>query len=322
VVEVQTVTGPVAVEALGRVLTHEHVIVLNTELQENHPGDWSIGRWEEEPGIALAVEKLRAVKAAGFDTLVDVTVFPMGRSLGRIRTISERSGVNIIAATGLYLFDTLPRPLTAIAWRGEDPLVELFVRDLDLGLGGIRCGVIKLATDAPGITVGTERILRAGARAHRRTGAPITTHSNAALHGGLEQQRVFAEEGVDLARVVIGHCGDTTDLGYLESLMEAGSSIGMDRFGMHDRLSFEDRVATVAELCSRGYTERLTLSHDAWAFNDWIGAELAAELSDWHYLHIPNDVLPALRAHGVSEAQLDTMLVANPARLFAAATPY
>src|SRR5262245_32574845 len=116
--EVQTVCGPVPVDALGRVLAHEHVIVLNTELQENHPGDWSRGRWEEEPGIALAVEKLRAVKAAGFDTLIDVTVFPMGRSVGRIRTISERSGVHIIAATGLYLMDTLPRPLSAVAWNG------------------------------------------------------------------------------------------------------------------------------------------------------------------------------------------------------------
>jgi phosphotriesterase-related protein len=321
---VQTVTGPVPIDALGRVLAHEHVIVLNTELQENHPGDWDRGRWEEEPGIAQAVEKLRAVKAAGFDTLIDVTVFPMGRSVGRIRTISERSGVQIIAATGLYLFDTLPRPISAIAWDAGDPLVELFVRDLEDGVAGtgVRAGVIKLATDAPGITAATDRILRAGAQAHKRTGAPITTHSNASLHGGLDQQRVFAEEGVDLTRVVIGHCGDTTDLGYLETLIEAGSYIGMDRFGMHDRLSFEDRVATVAELCSRGYAERLLLSHDAWAFNDWVSAEWEAELPDWHYLHIANDVLPALRDRGVTAEQRETMLVLNPRRMFAEADPY
>jgi phosphotriesterase-related protein len=81
-------------------------------------------------------------------------------------------------------------------------------------------------------------------------------------------------------------------------------------------------VATVAELCSRGYADRMTLSHDAWAFNDWVSAEWEAELPDWHYLHIADDVLPALRERGVSEEQIDIMLVENPRRMFATADPY
>src|SRR5207245_10838055 len=107
-------------------------------------------------------------------------------------------------------------------------------------------------TDAPGCTPVVGRVLRAAAKAHRLTGVPISTHTHAATRRGLEQQRIFAEEGVDLSRVVIGHSGDTTDLSYLEELIGNGSYIGMDRFGIDTILSFEDRVNTVAAMCSSG----------------------------------------------------------------------
>jgi phosphotriesterase-related protein len=127
----------------------------------------------------------------------------------------------------------------------------------------MRPAILKCATDEPGVTKDVERILRATAQAHRKTGVPISTHTHARRRVGLDQQRIFREEGVDLMRVVIGHSGDTTDLGHLEELIINGSYIGMDRFGIETILSFEDRVKTVADMCKRGHANKMMLSHDA-----------------------------------------------------------
>ncbi len=122
---------------------------------------------------------------------------------------------------------------------------------------------------------------------------------------------------MDLSRVLIGHCGDTDDLDYLAELMAEGSSLGMDRFGIDGILPTEARVAVVAELCRRGHVDKLVLSHDASCYLDWIAGEKPlGALPNWHYLHISQDVIPALLKEGVSEEQIDIMLVNNPRRFF------
>ncbi len=157
--------------------------------------------------------------------------------------------------------------------------------------------------------------MRAVAQAHRRTGVPISTHTHAGTRRGLEQQRIFAEEGVDLSRVVIGHSGDTTDLAYLEELVGNGSYIGMDRFGVDVYLPFEDRVDTVVRMCERGHADKMVLSHDASCYFDALPEEtLPVVLPNWHYLHIHNDVIPALKARGVTDEQLDHDARRQPAQ--------
>jgi phosphotriesterase-related protein len=195
----------------------------------------------------------------------------------------------------------------------------MFVRDIEQGIAGtgVKAAILKCATDTQGVTPGVERVLRAVAAAHRRTGVPISTHTHAHSQRGLDQQRIFTEEGVDLSRVVIGHSGDTTDVAYLEKLIDSGSYIGMDRFGIDVLCSFEDRVETVAKLCKRGHADRMVLSHDAACFNDWLPeAALPVIAPRWHYLHIHNDVIPALKQRGVTEEQIHLMLVENPQRIF------
>ena len=178
---------------------------------------------------------------------------------------------------------------------------------------GVKAGVIKCATDKPGLTPDVERVLRACAQAHRETGCPITTHTNAEAERGLDQQRIFDEEGVDLTRVVIGHCGDTNDLDYLQQLLDAGSILGMDRFGIDGYLTTDQRVKVVAQLCEMGYAQQLVLSHDASCYIDWIEGEVPlTPLPNWHYLHISKDVIPALSEAGVSSEQIDTMLIDTP----------
>jgi phosphotriesterase-related protein len=134
---------------------------------------------------------------------------------------------------------------------------------------------------------------------------------------GTVQQDIFASEGVDLGRVVIGHSGDSTDLDYLKRLIDRGSYIGMDRFGIDAILPTDKRVATIAALCREGYANRMVLSHDASCFSDARDPEeVQRQWPNWHYNHIPDDVLPALREAGVSDSQIDQMMRQNPRDIF------
>jgi len=315
--DVQTVLGPVPSEELGQTLMHEHVFVLDTEIEDNYPG-----RWDEQTRREDAVTKLTDLASRGVRTLVDLTVLGLGRYVPRVRDIAGQVDLNIVVATGLYTYDDVPMffrfrgPGKLID--GPDLLEEFFIRDLTVGIAetGVRAAILKCATDKTGMAPGVERVLRAVARAHRETGAPISTHTDALTERGLEQQAVFREEGVDLSRVVIGHCGDTTDLDYLRRLMDVGSYIGMDRFGLDLMLPFEDRVATVTALCEQGYAERMVLSHDASCFTHNFDVEAKEELlPQWRYTHLFDEVLPALRERGVSQDDLDQMLVHNPRKV-------
>lgn len=324
--EVQTVSGPVDDAELGVTLMHEHVFVLSTELQQNY----DLG-WDEDERIDDAVAKLDELKGRGVDTIVDPTVIGLGRYIPRIQKVAERTDVQIVAATGLYTYNDIPfwfhyrGPGTPLDDGSIDPLVEMFTTDIKNGIVGtsVKAGILKCATDELGLTPGVERVLRAVAQAHRATGVPITTHTDAHTFRGRDQQRVLTEEGVDLSRVVIGHCGDSTDLDYLTELMDAGSTIGMDRFGLDMLLPFEERVATVATLCKRGYAERMVLAHDAACHIDWFDDPVRAAVTpNWVYTHIHDDVLPALLERGVNQDQIDQMLIDNPRRILAAGPAY
>ncbi len=316
---IPTVNGPIDTAQLGVTLMHEHIFVLDTEIQQNFPDEWG----GEDQRIAGAVARLNELKSRGVDTVVDLTVIGLGRYIPRIQKIAERTSINIIVATGIYTYNDVPLyfhlrgPGTVM--EGPEMMVDMFVQDIERGVAGtgVKAGVLKCATDQPGVTKGIERVLRATAQAHRRTGTPISTHTHALSKSGLAQQKIFREEGVDLTRVVIGHSGDTTDLEYLEQLIAAGSYLGMDRFGIDSILSFEDRVNTVAEMCGRGHAGRMVLSHDAACFMHWLPEQMIpAILPRWHYLHIHNDVIPALKQKGVTDEQLHTMLVENPKKIF------
>jgi phosphotriesterase-related protein len=297
---------------------HEHVFILSPDITNNYPEVWGDEAKREDEAIA----RLNELKSRGVDSIVDLTVIGMGRYIPRIARIATATDINIVVATGVYTYNDVPMYFHFTGPGGAlgdgEPMVDMFVRDIEHGIAdtGIKAAILKCATDEPGVTPGVERVLRAVAKAHRRTGVPISTHTHAATRRGLEQQRIFAEEGVDLSRVVIGHSGDTTDLDYLEELIGNGSYIGMDRFGVDVYLPFEDRVNTVVRMCERGHADKMVLSHDAACFMDWVPEELLPALPNWHYLHIHNDVIPALKDRGVTNEQLTTMLVDNPRKIF------
>jgi phosphotriesterase-related protein len=314
---VQTATGPVDTASLGFTLMHEHIYVLTEGLYTTFPH-----LWDRDERIKQAAAALTEAKKHGVSTIVDLTVLGLGRDVTLAREVSKQSGVNVIVATGLYTYDEVPR---YFGMRDADHMADLFVHDIEKGVEGtdIHAGILKVATDEKGVTEGVEKVLRAVARAHRRTGVPISTHTHAVSERGLDQQRIFKEEGVDLSRVVIGHSGDTEDITYLEKLVNAGSYIGMDRFGIDMYMPTEKRVATIAKLCQRGHANKIVLSHDTSCYIDWFPVEmLKGAAPNWHYLHIPDDVVPALRSSGVPDDQIRAMTVDNPRRIFEAQGGY
>jgi phosphotriesterase-related protein len=315
---VATVRGEIDSADLGRTLMHEHIFVLTSDVQQNHD------EWDEDAQVKDAVEKLSALKAAGYDTIVDPTVIGLGRYIPRVEKVAAQVDLNIIVATGVYTYDTAPfyfrHKGPGLGPDFPDPMVDMFVRDITEGIpqtNRVRAGLLKCAIDEQGMTTDVERIMRAVAQAHRRTGAPITVHTHPGSKTGLAAHRVLADEGVDPGRVVLGHSGDSTDADHLSELAELGYTLGMDRFGLDLAPTAEERVAIVVQLIQRGYADRLVLSHDAACYIDWVDQGLKpAVLPDWHYLHIEQDVLPALREKGVTDEQIEQMLVANPRRYF------
>ena len=228
-------------------------------------------------------------------------------------------------ATGYYTYDNLPFPFH---YRGPNKLLDqddrllesLFERDVTVGIGdtGIRAAVLKVATDQQGMTEDVERLTRAIANVHVRTGTVICTHTHAQTQRGLDQQRIFKEHGVDLGRVMIGHSNETTDLEYLERLIENGSYVGWDRCGLDIAVPLEAQLDTLAALCQRGYAGRLMLSHDKASFSDWFSdEETDAVVPNWQYTYIHSGVLPALRERGVSDDQIEQILIRNPREFLA-----
>jgi phosphotriesterase-related protein len=298
---------------------HEHVFVITPEVLQNYPEEW-----DERVRVDDAVEKLTALKAAGIDTIVDPTVIGLGRYIPRIVEIAHRIELNIVVATGVYTYDSVPKyfrlrgPFMPGLDEVPDPMADMFIRDITDGIAdtGVKAAFLKCAIDEPGMTTDVVRILRAVARAHLATGAPIMVHTEPASHRGLEVHELLTSEGVAPTSVLLAHSGDSADADHLSELADHGYLLGMDRFGVDAILPFEQRVGIVVELIKRGYVEQMVLAHDASCFFDWIDQSFLAMAPNWHFLHISQEVLPALREQGVSDEQLDTMLVDNPRRWF------
>jgi phosphotriesterase-related protein len=327
---VETIRGPVDTAELGRTYMHEHVFVLDADAQQNYPSEWG----SEDERVADAVEKLKALAAQGIRSIADPTVVGLGRYIPRIQRIAEQlPELNIIPATGCYTYDQVPfffyyrdPALHAAIGLGEsDPMTEMFVGDITEGIAGtgVKAAFLKCAIDHNGRTAGVERVMRAVARAHRQTGAPITVHTHPDSLSGLVVRQVMCdEEGVDPTRVVLGHSGDSSDLDYLSGLADAGFILGMDRFGINVETTFETRADTLVEMCQRGYADRMVLAHDAACYIDWMDPKLRALMTQWNYLHIHDDVLPYVRERGVSDAQIDAMLIETPRRYFENVSAY
>ena len=310
---VQTVRGPVAPAELGRTLPHEHIVVLQPEALQNYGHVWGASYWDEETRVRDAIEKLRAVREAGFGTLIDPTAPGLGRCIPRIQRINAEVDLNIVVATGVYAFLELPNFLH---YRSAEAIAELFVREFREGIDdtGVRAAFIKCAVEEHGLVGDIPKILDAVAIAALETNAPVMVHTNARAATGTLALEALTSRGVYPTRVVVAHAGDSNDLDYLRTIGDTGAMLGFDRFNIPHFNPDEDRIRTLLTLLGEGYGDRIHLSHDAACFMDFMVGDpsFADERPD--YLHLSTKILPVLREHGVTDAQIDELTIDNPRR--------
>ncbi|MGJ9413674.1 phosphotriesterase [Aeromicrobium sp. CF4.19] len=297
---IQTVLGPTVADDLGFTLPHEHVFI---NLMPEYRGDGLLN----DPD--LMVHELEAFRRAGGASIVETTSSGLGRDPEALKAISERSGVSIVMGSGYYRDPYLPDD--QIDRTSSDGLSELIVHDIEIGAEGtgVRAGIIgEVGCDKSYISAREERCLRAAARAQRRTGLAITTHA-ARWPVGHAQLDIFEEEGVDLRRVIVGHCDSVPDPAYHLALADRGAYVQFDMLGIYtSEYEQAKRARFVLNLVEAGFHDRILLSHDvclrsALTANGGVG-----------YSHIATSFLPRLRAAGVSEDLIEEFTVHNVAR--------
>jgi len=304
---VQTVLGPIEPSALGFTLPHEH-----TQIALWHvAGRWDY--WQLTRDEAVILDELARYRSAGGSGLVDLTLPGVGRDPAWLRTIAEASGLHLVMGTGWYRTAYYPAD-AGIERRTAGDLADVLVDEITRGVGdiGVRPGIIgEIGTDKPWLTPAEERVHRAAARAANRTGFAITTHA-VLSDVGLSQLRIFEEEGVDPSRVVIGHADSHQVLDHYLAIIERGANLEFDFIGMpweRERVSEARTLELVCELLARGHTDRIFLSQDVCS-----DPQLTA-FGGNGYAYLSEGFLPRLRAAGVSDAEIETMTVANPRRL-------
>jgi phosphotriesterase-related protein len=319
---VNTVRGPIDASRLGFTLPHEHILAASAGFLQSWP-EFFGGRGAL---VRKVIDRLEAAKDEGIDTIVDVTPADVGRDVRLLEEVSRKSGMQIVACTGHWL-----HPSLSMASRTVEELTSFFVLEIERGIDGtdIKPGIIKVATDREGVTPFLDKALRAAARASKATGIPVTTHTFAVERGGQKQAAIFEEEGLDPARVCLGHSDETDDLGYLTGLARRGYTIGMDHLTVGTRavpdaqprvLTWQQRAACIKQLIDAGFTSKIFLSND-WFFGVSIAATGAQETVERFnpdgILFNTRKTIPYLRELGVTDEQIRAITVENPRRFLA-----
>ncbi|NHM31243.1 phosphotriesterase family protein [Neobacillus terrae] len=323
---INTVTGPISVDQLGKTLIHEHFIFGYPGFQ----GDVTLGGFHQEKALAEAVKIARQIQSFGVQTVVDPTPNECGRNPEFLKKISEETGLQIICATGYYYEGEGATPyfkFRQALGTAEEEIYEMFIREINEGIAGtgIKPGVIKLASSKDKITPYEQMFFRAGARAQKETGVVILTHTQEGTMGP-EQARFLIEHGADPSKIIIGHMCGNTNPEYHKETVDQGVRIGFDRFGIQGMVGApfdQERVQVLLALLKEGYEDQIMLAHDT--VNIWLGRppvmneQLTKIMENWQPTHIFSNILPQLRENGVTEKQIDKMIGENAKALFSGA---
>lgn len=315
-----TVCGPVSSDKMGVTLMHEHI-------QYGYAGWYAHTNkaYDKENASAIALKAMADIKSCGANTYVDATPADSGRDPVFYKSISEKSGVNIVCSTGLYTDGQGGSPyfkFQSILNDGVDMLTELFVNEIEAGIAdtGIKAGVIKVATGYNTITDYEKMILQAAGRTQKKTGVPILTHTEAGTMG-VEQADILLAEGANPKQIAIGHAGGSADLKYHAAILDKGVKLAFDRLGLDAELwkAGPDRFrkGSIVALVSMGYANQLILSHDV--VLNWLGAAvtLPQEIAgNWYPTHIFKNIIPAFKNAGITEEHINTIMLENPKNMF------
>jgi phosphotriesterase-related protein len=258
--------------------------------------------------------ELRAYKAAGGGAIVEVTCNGWGRDLDMLARLSEASEVHIISTSGFYIEPHIPYFVDNMS---VEDLADYITREVEDQVGdtGRRCGVFKSAIHRARVEAIELKVLMAVALAQKRTGAAITTHTTGSRRmevpggvAGVHQWEILKEAGVDPTRFIVGHVDERPDIDVLSSLADEGCYIQFDVIGKEEYLFDQTRAELVHALIDRGYVNHLMLSQDRNRDHEMRYS------GNTGYCHIFETFLPRLRKLGVTEEQITTLLVYNPAR--------
>ncbi len=299
---IQTVLGEIEPTALGRTLMHEHIFCdfyrvtgqLNELLNDE----------------SLAIKELSALKSAGGSALVEVTTPDMGRNPQALRRVAKLTGLHIIMGTGWYRQPYYPPEIDQLS---ANALADNMIAELTAGVDGtdIPAGIIgEIGIHLDYATAQEERVLRASARAQKQTGAPLTTHASM-YPVGVVQLDILKEEGVDMSRVIIGHCDTYLDLDYHLAILEAGAYVQFDTVGRNHMNPDSRRASAFAELIDLGWSQQLLLSSDCCHRSD------LCAFGGVGYGYVFTDFFDQLRLLGISDKTLDTITIDNPKTVLA-----
>ena len=298
---IQTVLGPIAPEELGVTMCHEHLAV-NLAGVRNDPD--SI--FSDSP---LIRDEVMQAKRSGVNAFIEVSCNDMGRDPIALQNLSKACGVHIVCATGFYLDCYHPD------WVRNGPIEEIeatFVHDLTEGIGdtGVKAGVIgEVAGEANTITDSERKVLTAAARAGAKCGCAVTTHCQMGRMG-LEQGALLQKNGMDPAKIILGHLDLANDMEYYKAVLDTGVNIGFDTCGKTAYLADEIRVDNLCRLLDMGYGDQILLSQDV-SRKSYLTA-----FGKFGYLAVMDRIVPMLRQRGADQATLDKLLITNPARVF------
>ena len=298
--EVQTVTGPISPDELGRTLAHEHFFTVTYD---------SPGMYLSDPKIALL--ELAEAREVGTRSVVDLTTFDLGREPLSLRTLSEQSGTNIIMGTGWYISKTYPSMINEAS---TDELAEILVRDIEYGDNGIRPGVIgEIGVASDYIDAREERVLRAVGRAHSVTDLTIFIHQQR-VFSGPAALRILQEEGVDPHRVVFCHMDSITDDAVHRQAVDLGVWLSYDRIQGWDLVhqlrpwEVDHRKDLLQDAVQGGYLDRILMSTDCCVKGD------LRRYGGPGYSYTHGEFAASLSERGFSSDDLSVLFDSNPRR--------
>lgn len=302
---IQTVLGKLDIDQMGVTYAHEHLLFVPPAPYNNQDPDLCLDR------VDVAIQELGYFHQAGGRTIVEMSTVEMGRSPEGMKSISESTGVHIIAATG---FNKGKFCEAVVSDKSVEQLADQMIVDLSTGMDGtsIKAGVIKASTSKNQITPGEQKVIEAAIKAHLVTGAPVSTHTEAGTLA-LEQIHQFQEGGVAPQSLLIGHLDRKLELEYLMSVAATGVFMGLDQLSKEKYYPDSQRIAVIKHLVEAGYGGQILLSGDLARMSYWpcygFGNGPGLTFILWRFV-------PWMIEAGISRPAVQAMLVDNPARLF------
>ncbi len=311
---VNSVAGEISADKLGWTLVHEHFYFA-------YPGwqaDLTMAPFDREEALRVGLEVCQTLKSAGIQTIVDATPNDTGgREPLLYKELSQMTGINIICVTGLFTESrgahTYWKVKMAYGADIAQMIAELFIAELTKGIGNtsVKAGLIKVSSSAQ-MTQYEEETHKAAVMAQKATGAPIITHTDEL--SGIEQADFLLSQGADPRKVLIGHVTNSGDVEYHRAILKRGVYICFDRMGAAFPLGVSDdvHIQNIVALVREGHTRQIMLSHDT--VNLSLGRATARPQAVRSVDHICRNIVPALKAGGVSDEQIWTIMVENPRR--------